>query len=358
MADGFIVRRGGVAADITAAPSINFVSSTFDSITFTITNNDALTADIFWEIGDSTPDANTLSLAGGATSSNQVASGLDEETSYTIFAFANAADKAGSQTVSITQTTPAEPFDPADLSPQLWLDAADATTITASSGSVSQWNNKGSLSNFAQATSAKQPTTGNSTLNGLNVIESDGDTLVATNQNEWKFMHDGTKYIFAAVFRREQDPTNVILSNISSLSDSGVLLSSRDVVGQVKSLDHSVFRGSGSAPFSSVNNTVQNVIDLNEWYIYTLIADPSNATAANRSEIFVDDGTGVKNNTETSAVSTANPSRTMTLFGFGGDSPSFKGKIAEVIVVSGANATETNRQDILNYLNSKWGVYA
>jgi hypothetical protein len=108
MADGFIVRKGGAVG--TAAPSINFVSSTFDSITFTITNNDALTADIFWEIGDSTPDANTLSLAGGATSSNQVASGLDEETSYTIFAFANAAGKAGSQTSSIAQTTPAEPI--------------------------------------------------------------------------------------------------------------------------------------------------------------------------------------------------------------------------------------------------------
>jgi len=108
MGEGFIVRRGGGGA-ITKAPSINFVSSTFNSITFTITNNDALTADIFWEIGDSTPDANTLSLASGATSSNQVASGLTELTSYTIFAFANAAGKAGSQTSSIAQTTPLEP---------------------------------------------------------------------------------------------------------------------------------------------------------------------------------------------------------------------------------------------------------
>ena len=108
MAEGKIVRKGGAVG--TKAPSINFVSSTFDSITFTITNNDTATADIFWEVGDSTPDANTLSLAGGATSSNQVASGLTEETSYTIFAFANAEGKAGSQTSTNVQTTPVKPI--------------------------------------------------------------------------------------------------------------------------------------------------------------------------------------------------------------------------------------------------------
>lgn len=124
MGEALIVRKGGTAA--TKAPSINFVSSTFDSITFTITNNDTATADIFWEVGDSTPDANTLSLAGGATSSNQVASGLDEETSYTIFAFANVEGKAGSQTTSIAQTTPEIPI--------LYNIATGGTTLEYDSG--------------------------------------------------------------------------------------------------------------------------------------------------------------------------------------------------------------------------------
>ena len=126
MGEAFIVRRGGKKVDITAAPSINFVSKTFDSITFTITNNDTETVDIFWEIGDSTPDANILSLASGETSSNQVISGLTEETEYTIFAFANAANKAGSQTTSQVRTTPEEPI--------VYTEATGGTTLEYNSG--------------------------------------------------------------------------------------------------------------------------------------------------------------------------------------------------------------------------------
>jgi hypothetical protein len=355
MADGFIVRKGGAVTEQALAPTITEVSVDLTEIVFTITNNDASTAVILYEIGDVTPDENSIELAGAATSSNITVTGLDQGTTYTVSATASVTGKVLSNVTSLGIET--DEFSPADLSPQLWLDASDASTITESSGSVSQWDNKGSLSNFAQATSAKQPTTGNSTLNGLNVIESDGDTLVATNQNEWKFMHDGTKYIFAAVFRREQNPTNVLLASLASTVDSGVLITTRDQAApQVKAFSHDVFRGVDGS--FAVTNQIQNVVDLNEWYVGTIIADPSNATAANRSELFIDDGTAAKNNTLTNAVSTANPSRTMTLFGFGGDFPDFLGKLAEMIVVSGANATETNRELIRDYLNNKWGVYS
>jgi hypothetical protein len=64
---------------------------------------------------------------------------------------------------------------PLELSPDLWLDAADTTTITASSGSVSQWNDKsGNGRNFTQGTGGNQPTTGTRTQNGLNVLDFDG----------------------------------------------------------------------------------------------------------------------------------------------------------------------------------------
>lgn len=118
MADGFITRKGGAVG--TKAPSINFVSKTDTEIVFTITNNDTATADIFWEVGDSTPEANQLSLAGETTSGNITASGLTQGTEYTIFVFANAANKAGSDTVSLTQTTEAI----------LYIDATGGTTTT------------------------------------------------------------------------------------------------------------------------------------------------------------------------------------------------------------------------------------
>jgi hypothetical protein len=68
-------------------------------------------------------------------------------------------------------------FSPLDLSPALWLDAADTATITESGGSVSQWNDKsGNARNFTQASGTAQPTTGTRTQNGLNVIDFDGTT--------------------------------------------------------------------------------------------------------------------------------------------------------------------------------------
>jgi hypothetical protein len=66
-------------------------------------------------------------------------------------------------------------FSPLDLSPALWLDASDTATITASLGSVSQWDDKsGNGRNVTQGTAAAQPTTGSATQNGLNALSFDG----------------------------------------------------------------------------------------------------------------------------------------------------------------------------------------
>jgi hypothetical protein len=63
------------------------------------------------------------------------------------------------------------------FAPSLWLDASDTLTITASSGSVSQWNDKsGNGRNVVQANSANQPVTGTRTQNGLNAIDFNGTT--------------------------------------------------------------------------------------------------------------------------------------------------------------------------------------
>ena len=67
------------------------------------------------------------------------------------------------------------PFSPLDLTPQLWLDADDASTITSSSGNVSQWNDKsGNGYHVTQATGTAQPKTGTVTRNGRNVLDFAG----------------------------------------------------------------------------------------------------------------------------------------------------------------------------------------
>jgi len=57
----------------------------------------------------------------------------------------------------------------------LWLDAADASTITLNGSTVSQWNDKsGNGRNATQATAANQPTYTASGLNGKPVFTFDG----------------------------------------------------------------------------------------------------------------------------------------------------------------------------------------
>ena len=64
-------------------------------------------------------------------------------------------------------------FSPLDLSPNLWLDATDATTITEVSGDVSQWDDKsGNGNDVSQSTPANRPANGG-TINGNNAIEWD-----------------------------------------------------------------------------------------------------------------------------------------------------------------------------------------
>lgn len=64
---------------------------------------------------------------------------------------------------------------PAQLSTALWLDAADASTITLNGSTVSQWRDKsGNARNASQATAASQPAYSTSAINGKPAVVTDG----------------------------------------------------------------------------------------------------------------------------------------------------------------------------------------
>jgi hypothetical protein len=245
---------------------------------------------------------------------------------------------------------PITTFLPEQLGADLWLDASDTNTITAAGGSVSQWNNKGSLGNFTQASGAVQPTTGATTLNGRNVIDFAGDYLTAVNTNEWKFLHDGTKYTMALVAKASGSNRGVLGNNKGSSNNVGLYW----FVSGTTSIEHAVYPGGATIVIS---NTASSVLTDATYSIQSLLADPSNGTAANRSELFVNAGTAAKNNTSTAAVSSANPSFALQIGALGDDLLPLTGSIAEIVIVSGTNATETNRVALRNYLNAKWAVY-
>jgi hypothetical protein len=73
---------------------------------------------------------------------------------------------------------------PANITTALWLDAADASTVTTVSGAVSQWNDKsGNGRNAVQATSTDRPAYTANELNGKSVLTLDGTNDFMTVAN-------------------------------------------------------------------------------------------------------------------------------------------------------------------------------
>ncbi len=69
-----------------AVPTISYYSASSNSLSFYITNNSPYTVTIYYEQSDSTPDANSITLAANATSNLLTISGLSAGTTYTVYA--------------------------------------------------------------------------------------------------------------------------------------------------------------------------------------------------------------------------------------------------------------------------------
>lgn len=66
-------------------------------------------------------------------------------------------------------------FNPATLSPAVWLDAQDTSSVVITSGVVSQWSDRsGNNRNATQATSANRPLLSTNQIGGFNAIVTDG----------------------------------------------------------------------------------------------------------------------------------------------------------------------------------------
>jgi hypothetical protein len=101
-----VAESNQTTTNTTIAPTITYISKTFDSITFNVTNNDNTTATIYYQQNVTPPTANSVVLNAGQTSSNLTISGLTKQTTYTVYAQALGTGKVLSSVVSFTETTP------------------------------------------------------------------------------------------------------------------------------------------------------------------------------------------------------------------------------------------------------------
>ena len=185
--------------------------------------------------------------------------------------------------------------------------------------------------------------------------------MSAATASDWTFLHDGTVWMFAAVWQpgtvASPEVDYRLFATYVSTSDSGVDVAWQDSATNENAMRMLITRGvSGS--YAVINGQgVSGTMSANTPTIYSALADPSNATASLRSSLFHDDDAAFQANTQTNAPSATDPTYALQIGATGNGGGRLTGKIAEIVIVAGANATESNRQALRDYLNNKWAVY-
>jgi len=198
-------------------------------------------------------------------------------------------------------------WSPSLITTALWLDAADATTIAESGGSISQWNDKSGNSRHAiQATSGNRPTVSTGGLNSKNVIAFNGSSQWFSNISSY------TGQCFIAVAQSSQSKAFAGLHSGVSAPSELILNSS----------------GTG-VQFGTVNGTTGSSITFQQPFIWVYqLGSP------------------------VTAIRTLGQEPTVL-----GATRAWVGYCAELICISTSISIST-RQNIEGYLAHKWGLTA
>lgn len=214
---------------------------------------------------------------------------------------------------------------------QLWLDAADSSTISTSTG-VSEWRDKSATgSKWEQTTGNNQPATGTQTLNGRNVIVFDGsnDSLSATTP-----LSTSLPLSFFIV-QRIVATTNFGMSYTAGTGDNfNVRQNSTNGLLQITTPGGTVYQdGSGSR--AGLDDILAFVVPSGASANSTLTRNGSTLTLSN---------------------ATAKPTLTGTHY-IGRRSDGFYANlwVAEIIAYSTELST-TQRRVVEAYLGKKWGI--
>jgi hypothetical protein len=223
---------------------------------------------------------------------------------------------------------PAEPWTPANTTTTLWLDAADASTTSVTSGKLLSWTDKSSSANKSATAISTGPSYLTNGLNGLPVIEF---TAAVAQAMSLASAVDSFNATIAIVARHDSNTAGQIFSH-STLN--------RQI--RFQSTGGEVTLG-GSAPGANIVSAGQTT---GVYYIITI-----NASSLG-GQIFI-------NGTDVTASGTASTSsylfnqigRRLT-----GTEP-LNGKIAETFWMPTSDNTKL-RQQAEGYLAHKWGLTA
>lgn len=201
---------------------------------------------------------------------------------------------------------------------QLWLDAADSSTITFSSGSnVSRWNDKsGNGLNFSRTSGTPTYTANTLTIPSGAIMTSSSSISVTTNTVLY------------------------VVSQLSSISGSGIDM--LIAFSSIRSGDFSI-RFNSSGLYGTLANAGNTGDFANARYYVNGVLNPSSVTYSTFTSSNIISGQSTTSGTTAITISSSFSSRF------------FIGNVYEILMYSSV-PTESQRQQVEGYLATKWGL--
>jgi len=224
---------------------------------------------------------------------------------------------------------------PAQISAALWLDAADASTITTVSGAVSEWRDKsGNARHATQESSNRRPAYTNGGLNGKNVLTF-ADDFLSNASVDWGNSASSVFIVLApsgpGTFR------NIIATGTGLINQwsYGITAANAYAIFQILV---------GSQAFS----TTPSITDI---LCFTSPGRSSTSVSATLTT------NGTLNGTQTRSHANLTSAAGIIIGSNNSISEPFTGFIGEIVLVPQIVST-TTRQQVEGYLAHKWGLTA
>ncbi len=245
-----------------------------------------------------------------------------------------------------------------------YSEVSDGTLVTwvgvGNDGFVeAAYDQSGNDNHATQSTAANQPKIVDAGVlvveNGKAALDFDGINhflVIQSSLSYFNFMHNGTKFLDCFVFSHNKNSRGEIIGNISSSISKGVVYSVPiDNNNNIRTLN-----SEGVARVGSLNATTGSLVSNNTQYILTHVSDNANPTASERDEIYLNDGSAIKNNTITLAPSTNNSNEKLTIGSrYSTAVTPYRGTIQLINIWP--NDFSLSRVNIRNLINNEYNIY-
>jgi hypothetical protein len=220
---------------------------------------------------------------------------------------------------------------------QVWLDAADSSSITTSGSSITQWRDKSGRGYIGTSTSGRNLTYVASIQNGLNVAQTaTGQTLILSNVNLGT-----TVSVFLLCYPLNQSSGTPFLEHGPNVNTNPGFFIHTQNASQIGMSNTSGSSFTGAYPNYTLSNT---------WQLLEMVNPDPNASNQFSFYLNADFKFSI------TSISGSNITQSLYLNGRNNtDSLSYPSYVGELLIYSSA-LTNTARQQVEGYLAWKWGL--